>query len=105
MSTCTSAQLMHLGLRKKESPRDNSLISEPKSCIVESLMAVSSCSGEVVSLFWEWFLLFFLWTLCGLIACFIVALLLSEVFIDGVLVICAAGLEVFVEGVERCFLH
>ena len=35
-----------------------------------------------MSLFREWVLFFFLWTLCGLIACIIVALLLLEVFID-----------------------
>ena len=35
-----------------------------------------------MSLFREWVFLFFLWTLCGLIACIIVALLLLEVFID-----------------------
>lgn len=40
MSTCTSVQLMRLGVGTKESPRDSTLISESESCTVERLMTV-----------------------------------------------------------------
>ena len=55
MSTCTSVQLMCLGVGTKESPRDNTLISESESCTVERLMTVSSWSGEAVFFSWERF--------------------------------------------------
>ena len=37
----------------KESPRDNSLISDSESCTVERLLTVSSWFGEFVFLLWE----------------------------------------------------
>lgn len=91
---------MRLGVGTKESPRDNTLISESESCTIERLMTICCWSGEVVFFFWERVLLSFLWTLLGLI----VLLPVVEVFIDRVLVLCAAWLEVFVEGVSG-YMH
>ena len=54
--------LMRLGVGTKESPRDDTLISESESCTVERLMTVSSWSGEVVFFFGERVILSFLWT-------------------------------------------
>ena len=82
---------MRLGVVTKESPRDSSFIWESESCTVERLMTVSSWSGEVV---------FFLGACSSVF-------LMDIMRVDGfttcsrsVLVVCAAWLEVFIEGVS-----